>query len=300
MELLNHVVREDWRELTREMRQENLRLWRGLQGLVGLSTLLAVPLALVGPPQPWRIVSHTVVSSCLFIGFSLWAMLRRERGSHAYGAAAATLLAGTAVVGGYLRPEGGAGQHITASVLAVAGGVAMVSSWLMLAWARGRRRQGAERLGVAADDWAANALMGGVIGGALGIHLILAAHFGGLEPRPRPGWPLIVWYALFLLGLRCMGEELLFRGLGFHLLRDGLDRSIWATAVPLTLLNLLTYVGAGYVISNNTVGLWPLPYVATVGALNVALRDWRRSLVPGLVCNVCFHLVVLVALGYTI
>jgi hypothetical protein len=34
--------------------------------------------------------------------------------------------------------------------------------------------------------------------------------------------------------------------------------------------------------------------------LNAALREWRRSLIPGLACNLSLRIVLLVGLGYVV
>lgn len=176
----------------------------------------------------------------------------------------------------------------------------MLSSWALLVWAYGRPREAVEQLGVTTERWAGNALLGVIVGAALGAHLMLAGQFAGLEYGIRPRWAIVVWQVSFWVGLKGLGEELLLRGLGFRLLRVGLGRSFWAAAVPLTMLNLLPYLVTSSPIANGPAGIWVLPYIALIALLNVALREWRRSLIPCLACNVSFRLVVLIGLGYLV
>jgi hypothetical protein len=300
MQLLDYVVREDWRQRTQQMMRENTRLWRGLQALVVFSALASMIVLFLCPFQPWESICYTVLSSCLFIGFSVWAILRPEKHAIAYTGLATSLLACAAAVGGLLRPPLGIEHDVVEDLWALGGTLAMLSSWGLLVWAYGRRKETVERLGVTTERWAGNALIGGVVGAALGVHSMLAGQFAGLEYGIRPSWATLVWQVAFWAGLRGLGEELLFRGLGFRLLRTGLDRSFWATAVPLTVLNLLPYLATSFLIANEPAGPWVLSYVALMALSNVALREWRRSLVPCLACNLCLRVVLLIGLGYAV
>jgi membrane protease YdiL (CAAX protease family) len=298
MQLLNYVVREDWGELTQQMMRENVRLWRGLQVLAVLSALASLTALFLCPFRPGQDVCYTVLSSCLFIGFSLWTVLRADKDSILYAGLATLLLVGAAAVGGVLRPRLGREHDVIESLRAVGGGLAMLSSWAILAWSHDRRRTGLERLGVTTKGWAIDALLGGFVGAALGAHLTLAAHFAGLDRGPLPSWAVVVWQVSFWAGLRGLGEELLFRGLAFHVLRERLDRGFWPTAAWITMLNLLPYLATGSL--NGSSRAWVLPYIAAMAAVNAVLREWRRSLVPCLACNVSFNAVLLVGLGYAV
>jgi hypothetical protein len=299
MQLLKYVVREDWRELTQQMMQENVRLWRGLQALVFLSALGSLTVLFLSP-QPWQDICYTVLSSCLFIGFSLWTVFRPEKHSILYAGPATLLLVGAAAVGGILRPRPGREHDVVENIRTVGGSLAMLSSWAILAWSHSQRRERVERLGITTKAWASNVLLGAAVGAVLGAHLMLVSHFAGLDYSPRSSWALVVWQISFWAGLGGLGEELLFRGLGFRLLREGLGREFWATAVWLTVLNLLPYLVTGSPILTDPFGAWILPYVGVMAMLNAALREWRRSLIPCLACNVLFNTVLLVGLGYVI
>lgn len=300
MQLLDYVVHEDWRQRTQEIVQENVRLWRGLQSLVVLSTLALMVVSFLRPSQPWRDILHTACCSCLFLGFSLWTALRSEKHSIAYAGLATVLLVGAAVVGRLLYGGPRRDPHVVQDLWTLGGSLSMLSSWGLLVWAYRRCREGVERLGVTTERWAGNALLGGTIGAALGAHLMVAGQFAGLENGNRPCWAVIAWQVSFWIGLKGLGEELLLRGLGFRLLRVGLGRSFWAAAVPLTIFNLLPYLVISSPIANRPAGIWVLPYVALMALVNVALREWRRSLIPCLACNVSFRVVLLIGLGYLI
>jgi len=300
MQLLDYVVREDWRARTQQIRRENVRLWRALQALVGLSALASMAVSFVHPLQPWREILYTALSSCLFIGFSMWTVLRTEKHSVAYAGLATLLLAGTAVVGGLLRPALGGEHDVVENLSALGGTLAMLSSWGFLAWAYGRRREDLERLGLTTERWTSDALLGGIVGATLGAHLMLVGQFAGLEHGVRPSWSTVAWQIALWVGLKGLGEELLLRGLGFRLLRSGIGRSFWAAALPLTALNLLPYLAISPPLGNELAGAWGLPYVALMALTSVALREWRRSLIPCLACNLSLKVVLLVALGYVI
>jgi len=300
MQLLKYVVRSDWRELTQQMARESIRLWRGLQGLVVLSVLASVPVYILCPPRPWQQIAYTVLSSCLFIGFSIWAILREEGDGRSIiqAGAATVLLAATAVGGGLLQPQPGAQEDPVAALLPVAGSLAMLSSWGILVITHNQRPEEARRLGVSADNWPADALLGIAIGLLASAHLMLTSHFVALEPAREPEWTVLLWQVAFWAGLKGLGDELLFRGLGFHLLRERLNRGFWGTALPLTAVNLLAYAVAGYPILLKSIGPWIYVYVAAIALLNTALRQWRRSLIPCLATTVSFNAALLLGLGY--
>ncbi len=301
MQLLKTVVREDWRDLTQQMVQEALRLWRGVQAVAVLSALASPLVFFLSLPHPWEHVAYTLLSACLFIAYPLWVVLRPRRRSLVH-AAGATVLLGGATVGGYLlHPHVVPRGDMMAALRTVGGGLVMVvTSWGVLAWAHAEERKGMERLGITGERWAVNALLGAAVGAALGAHLMLARHFAGLGPESRPGWAIVAWQVCFWAGLKGLGEELLFRGLGFRLLRERLDRRFWTTAVSLTTFDLLTCLLVGLPILKGWDAVWSLLYLATMAVVNAALREWRRSLVPCLACNVCFHAFVLVGLGVVI
>ncbi len=298
MHLLKYVVRSDWREMTDEMAQESITLWRALLGLVALSLLASVPVFILCPPRPWRHIAYTVVSSCLFIGFSIWAILREDRRGTLLAAAATLLLAAAAAGGGLLQPQPGAQEDPVAALIPIAGSLAMLSSLGIMAITHNHRPEEAQRLGVTTESWPANVVVGVAIGPVFAVHLMLAGHFAGLEPARRPEWTVLLWQVAFWAGLRGLGDELLFRGLGFHLLRERLNRGFWGTVLPLTAANLLAYAVAGYPVLLNSTGPWIYIYVAAIALLNAALREWRRSLIPCLVTTVSFNAVLLLGLGY--
>ncbi|MFW6135585.1 MAG: type II CAAX prenyl endopeptidase Rce1 family protein [Chloroflexota bacterium] len=301
MQLLKTVVREDWRDLTQQMVQEALRLWRGVQMLAVIAALTSPLVFLLALPHPWENIAYTVLSACLFITYPLWVVLRPKERSLVYAVGATLLLVG-ATVGGYLlRPHMVPNGDVMASLRTVGGGLVMVvTSWGVLAWAHAEERKGMERLGVTGERWALNALLGAAVGAALGAHLMLARYFAGLGPESRPGWAIVAWQICFWAGLKGLGEELLFRGLGFRLLRESLDRQFWTTAVSLTTFDLLTCLLVGLPILKGWTAVWVLLYLGVMATVNAALREWRHSLVACLACNVCFHTFLLVGLGIVI
>lgn len=300
MQLLDVVVREDWRKKTKQMRRETTRLWRGLQVLVILAALASMVVSILCPSQPWKDVCHTALSACLFISFSVWTVLRPEKHSVAYAGLATLTLVGAAAVGRLLYPPPGGAPDVAGDVWAVVGSLVMLSSWGLLVWTHSRHQAAIEQLGLTTKKWAGNALLGGVAGAALGVHLMLTGHLAGLESGRRPYWAVAVWQVSYWAGLRGLGEELLLRGLGFRLLRERLGRSFWATAAPLTVLSVLPYLATRISVVNEPAGMWVLPYVALMALVNVSLREWRRSLISCLACNVAFNLVLLVGLGYVL
>ena len=155
---------------------------------------------------------------------------------------------------------------------------------------RERRRAppAARALGFVPGDWVYYALAGAAAGVALGFHMLLITRFLPSAPAVhRPSPAEILWLACFVLGLRATGEELLFRGLGYHLL-VGSARPIPAIVAQIAGLNLLLYLMP---LSQSTApALWlvGLVYGALLAVATTLLRHRSGSLVPGLACNAVF------------
>jgi membrane protease YdiL (CAAX protease family) len=155
---------------------------------------------------------------------------------------------------------------------------------------RERRRAppAARALGLVPGDWVYFVLAGAAAGVALGFHMLLITHYLPTAPaahRPTPAQ--LLWLACFVLGLRATGEELLFRGLGYHLL-VGSARPVPAIVAQIAGLNLLLYLMP---LSQSTVpALWlvSLAYGALLAVVTTLLRYRSGSLAPGLACNAVF------------
>ena len=140
------------------------------------------------------------------------------------------------------------------------------------------------------DAWLINGLIGAAVGAALGCHLLLVVHdlpdFAGVSRSASA----LAWFISFQLGLRVLGEELFFRGLGFHLLRrlGASDRGLTAWLVLLNLFAYLWLLGQG---RDPLAGLLVV-YGGVMAFVCTRLRLGRGSLLPGLACQAVFVLFV--------
>jgi membrane protease YdiL (CAAX protease family) len=92
-----------------------------------------------------------------------------------------------------------------------------------------------------------------------------------------------------VLGLRAAGEELLFRGLGYHLLVSS-ARPLPLIVAQIAGLNLLLYLMPLSQATTPALRLLGLIYGALLAVATTLLRYRSGSLVPGLACNAIFVL----------
>lgn len=293
MQLLEYVVREDWQHLTQQMRKENERLWRSILGLAALSSLALVLLTLLRPPEVWRDACQIILSSCAFIAFALWTAFRSEKRAYSRASVAYLFLVGAAIVGRTLRPQPGQGSDPFSVLSTLLGSLTMLTSWIILFWAHRQQPEKTEQLGITPETWPVNLLLGVVIGTTLGAHLMLTRYFAGRHHLHRPLWTTLLWHLCYHAGLRSLGEELLFRGLGFRLLYRGSNKNFWQAAARVSGINFLVYLIPSWPILSMELGIWVLPYLLVMMMVNAALRQWRQSLIPGLACSTAFNLVLL-------
>jgi hypothetical protein len=297
VELLDYVVRHNWRELTWEMHRGTLRLWRRLFGLVILSSLVLLPLGLLAPPDSVWDVLRTVTTSCAFIVFPLYGVgwLRRDV-PRRFAVGLGTII-GAAALGRLARPQAGAAPRPTVLTIGLLGSLAMLAPWIVLFQASHQEPRALQDLGVTAENWLPNVLIGGLIGAALAAHLALTREFVGLSNWWRPSWILLLWHLCFSVGLQGLGEELLFRGLGYRLLHEQLGRGLGHTMGVLTLLSLLPRLTLRSVSLSSSFDAWILVYLIGISAINIALRAWRDSLVPGIACQAVLSVLTLLLTG---
>ena len=172
------------------------------------------------------------------------------------------------------------------------------TTWALLLYERRQAPPAARALGFVLGDWFYYALAGGAAGVALGFHMLLIAHYLPSAPavhRPTPAE--FLWLACYVVGLRATGEELLFRGLGYHLL-GGSSRPIAPVVAQIAGLNLLVYLMPLSQSTQPVLWLLILAYGALLSVATTLLRYRSGSLVPALACNAAFTLFIATVLPW--
>ena len=172
------------------------------------------------------------------------------------------------------------------------------ATWALLLY-RGRRAPAGFRgLGFVTGGWFYYGLAGAAAGAALGFHLLLITRF---LPLPSPAFPAspaaVLWSVCYVVGLRATGEELLFRGLGYHLLAGNAE-TILAVVLRILTANLFLHLMGVSYAAYHALWLLSLGYTALLAVATTLLRYRSGSLIPSLACDVVFTLFVTAVLPW--
>ena len=290
-------IRADWREITQRIVRQDTRDWAAMRFAVIGVAVLAQLLTLVLPS--WGMALGVGLFCVLFWGFPLrW--LWRSSCAHARTVCAGSALAvGVAIVAALVI----APMYIGGIVRPAAWPVGLVIpfvGWCVAAVLVRTFPRSMRALGFTGDAWHANLVIGAAVGAALGFHLLIVVNDSPDLVGVSRSASALAWFISFQLGLRVLGEELFFRGLGFRLLsRVGAsDRVLTAWLVLLNLFVYLWLVGqsssllAGLPISGPLLSGLLVVYGGLMAFACTRLRLSRGSLLPGLACQAVFMLFV--------
>jgi len=292
-------VRADWREITQRIVRQDTRHWAAMRFAVIGVAVLAQLLTLV---LPSRSIALGVGLFCaLFWGFPLYWLGRpsaRARPSatvaHARAVCVASAIAiGVAIVGALVIAPATIGGTVRSAAWPIGLAIPFVG-WCVAVILLRTFPHPMRAFGLTGDAWPANLVIGAAVGAALGFHLLIVVNdfpdFAGVSRSASA----LAWFISFQLGLRVLGEELFFRGLGFRLLRrvGASDRGLTAWLVLLNLFAYLWLVGQG---RDPMAGLL-VAYGGLMAFVCTRLRLRRESLLPGLACQAVFVIFVAVVI----
>ena len=295
--LLEITVRPDWAEVDRLQAARGAQVWRWAQIGVIAGVLASLLLGALAPRWPALQLVRLTIFTLVIWGPPLWFLIGGEPGrQHAHLALArALVLLVIATLGAAATAPYGLSRYRLPLPFAL---LIPAATWLLLLRERRRAPPVARALGLVPGDWVYFVLAGAAAGVALGFHMLLITHYLPTAPathRPTPAQ--LLWLACFVLGLRAAGEELLFRGLGYHLL-GGSSRPIPAVVAQIAGLNLLIYLMPLSQSMNPTLWLLSLVYGALLAVAATLLRYRAGSLIPSLACNATFTLFVAAVLPW--
>lgn len=287
MQVLKTIVRKDWQELTQQMLSDNARLWRTILVVVALSALIVLLIGLLPLSKTWQDFFRVAASFSAFCLLPLWTIYRSQRNASQFTLVACLLFVGNAAVATLTRPSS-LGEGTVSSWPVGLAALIPLTSWLFLIWSHRANPDRVRQLGLVTNGWATNLVIGALAGGILSFHLLLTA--GSTADKTFFHAPTLLWAFCYSAGLQALGEELLFRGLSFPVLYEGLHNSFWKAVMKVSLLNLLVYL---VLISQNptpTIGLWIVGYRIVLGFIAILFRHRQRSLIPCLACNTVFSM----------
>ncbi len=300
MQYLRLLVRQNWQIIKEETRAENLRLWRNLQSLVILSSVLFLGVDLLPGGWPSFEVPWVMATGVIYFLITAWFVLRNQNIRKLYLSLGFILLVAMAMLGWYTFPAPaflaepiGNGQAAGAGGLVLFSPLILVGSAILLAGALKVVPDQINRLGLKVKNLPDNVFLGTLGGGTLALHLLVTTlYVPSISHTSWSDWRLILWTVVIQAGLVSLGEELLFRGVGFSLLSVELNLNFWQVAAQITFLNSLVYLVQILHSPNLVFGLLILFYRAVLSLGNVYLRFRQDSLIPCWTSNLVFSVVI--------
>lgn len=292
MHLVDTKVRRDWHEITEQLAAEHARLWRMIQGVVLVALLTVILVTALATPEPYRTYVYWLAPFGLYMLVVVWFIARsaeerlsRFRVVALYGGMVVLVGAALAVWPVVGPSQLVAGDRNLWPVPLWAVSVLAVGNWLVIWWARRSRPGALQHLRLSSQQPMLDLVIGGGVGAAFGFHFMITLNF-----RQAVSWPVVLWAVVYLVGVRSLSEELLFRGLGYHVLFERLDQSLAGTVVRVaawsTLPLAILLLGSRDLIP----GLWILAYSVALSVLATYLRNRRQSTIPGLAASFVFGL----------
>lgn len=133
--------------------------------------------------------------------------------------------------------------------------------------------------------------IGLAVGAALGFHLVAATVAAPPLPSMQPpGLPGLAWSLLYGLGVRAVGQELVFRGLLFGLLSRGQPVQVGRTFFFIIALNVLVFSASTFGTADPESWLLLLVYEGVFATLATGLRNYYGTIWPSLAMSVIYQL----------
>jgi hypothetical protein len=217
-----------------------------------------------GPPGRWRVLMFSCVYAVLVTGILLGAVAIQR---------------GTSALDSYSKAS-----------LGLSWAMMIIPSWTILGYGLLKHPSEALRRGLRGAWWL-RAVLWGLFGGVfVTLYLGLSAFFSGLVlTRLQTPTLLLAHQLVYVLGIRCAGEELLFRGSVFQILHESRGRGFWAAAMVSLPLNLAIYVVTIPSIRSPAMLAVLLLAPSVMIVANSALYLRQRSLVSPVISNVILH-----------
>lgn len=297
--LLDVTVHPDWPEISQQQTILKTRLWRIMQVLVILLVLILFMLPSVSRALPLRGLLYVFLLFVLILWvLPLWSVLRLDERTQQTQLRALYIFLALSFVAAllwatYPFPPYGLFTRVMPDLAPYLSLLAPLTGGAVLAYNVRHAPRPMRRLGFGTERWLSNLIIGTAAGAALGFHLWLTTHNlrAGLSLHV-PSLATLVWLFCYEAGLRATGEELLFRGLGYHLALEDTPAPLLGPATRLTLLNVLFYLVPLSQTDDPVLRIWIAAYGTALAVVTLLLRYRQQNLLPALACNVAFSLFV--------
>jgi hypothetical protein len=298
--LFEITVRPNWQEIDRLWAARSAELWWWAQMAVLAAVLASMLLGSLAPQWPALQVTRLAIFTLVTWAPPVWYLFQRRldrgRPGLALAGVLAVLLGAVMVVVVTAPASTDAPGQLRLPLPFVL--LAPVATWSLLLYGRRQAPATARALGLVAGNWFYYTLVGAAAGAALGFHMLLILQFLPFAPAVRlPAPATAFWLVCYVVGLRATGEELLCRGLGYHLLA-GSAEPLPAVVARLTVLNMLLFLIPLAHATHPALWLLSLVYGALLAVATTLLRYRFGSLVPALACNAVFALFVATVLPW--
>ncbi len=296
MALKNIQVFEDWQlRAERGRALDRRRWWTGITIALVCGILMWVigVLPTLQKGTAWNL-GNVLIGPLLVISGMLETTRRKYQHGWLLLATAYLVLASAAVLGTpALQREVFPGLHypnifvIVASIGLLAIGWSLLAKDLLREWAK-------RRLWLFAPEWWIPRVVLGIVGGLVIVwELSLAAYFSDSPATFGFNWALILRYSVYILGIRAVGEELIYRRLIFHYLYRRRQIGFWISAAIALSFNMLIYLAImPENLSPSTLSLYILG-PALMAITNSVLYAKDGTILSSVISNILFQLVFL-------
>lgn len=163
--------------------------------------------------------------------------------------------------------------------------------WLyvgLIAWFARSYPQETRALGLRFEHWRRDIGVGLLGGSALaGHYLFVLAFTGASHVRVFP-LPYLVWETSFEVFMT-LATELFYRATLYHYLESERRWDFWAAAAVTAVVGVALYLVKARWTSDILLIVGVIFYVIMLNVINAALYRWTRSLIPGYVAGLLFH-----------
>lgn len=289
-------VYTDWKQRETDARRSDARDVALCLVTVTLSVVLVISIQNIPFWADSRLVLGNSLSAALYLTVGAWiitpAHQRRLLRSFIHLLVmVAGILSSVALIQSAGSPQFGS-QNAGIAVRGIAVALLFLPGWLVSLSVLRHYRTSIDAWNIETIGWNQRIFYGLVGGSALVTYLVVTARFSAIPPAETASTPwYIAQHVMYILGFRSLAEELLFRGILFHLLYRRYNLTLVPATLIVIVLNSLMYVVSipMATMAPHLVTLFVLGPVV-MSALHTVLYVQDGTIVSSFISNVMFQL----------